>query len=189
VSVDTSPPIHDTPEPPDHRLSGRAKLGAAVVLASLTIMWLIIAVGHFTSRDPDRLDDRATTAAADQVCAQARAGVPEAPSGRNAETATARADRLDAETAALTNMVDQLGALRWSSAHDQQLVDAWLGDWRQHLSDRTVYAESVRATQRNDVLFNGAAPDGTSITYRMIAFADTNHLDACLIPDDPEIPA
>ena len=187
MSVDTSPPIHDTPDAPGPRLSRRAKIGVAVVLVSLTAMWLVIAVGHFTSTNPDTLHDTATTARADEVCADTRAGVPAAPSGRNAETPAVRADRLDAETTALTTMVDQLSALRWSSSHDQQLVDRWLADWRQHLADRATYVQSVRATGRNDVVFNGAAPDGESITFRMDAFADTNHLSHCFVPDDPAI--
>jgi hypothetical protein len=115
------------------------------------------------------------------------AALPAVPKGRNAETPAVRADRLDAETAALSGMVDQLAALRWGTQHDQDLVDAWLADWRQHLADRTVYAESVRVHERNDIVFNGAAPDGESITFRMDAFADTNGLRACMTLDDPYV--
>jgi hypothetical protein len=189
VSVDTSPSRHDTPEPdaPGPRLSRRAKVGVAVVLLSLTAMWSIIAIGHFTKDNPDTLSDGATTARAEQVCEQVRAGLPVVPKGRNAETPAVRADRLDAETAAFGAMVDQLATLRWSTPHDQALVDTWLADWRQHLADRTVYAESVRANGRNDIVFNGAAPDGESVTFRMDAFADTNGLSACFTLDDPAI--
>jgi hypothetical protein len=193
VSVDTSPPRHDTPETPDgpdtpgRRLSRRAKVGVAAVLVSLTAMWVTILVIRLAGDNPDRLDDRATTVRAGQICEQARAALPVVPTGRDAETPTVRADRLDAETAVLAGMVDQLGALTWSPPHDQELVDRWLADWRQHLADRTVYAESVRANGRNDIVFNGAAPDGESITFRMDAFADTNDLAACFTLDDPEI--
>ncbi len=187
MSVDTSLPRHDAPDAPGPRLSRRAKIGIAVVLLSLTAMWLVIAIGHFTGTNPDTLDDRATTDRAAQLCEQVESGLPAVPKGRGAETPAVRSDRLDAETAALTGMVDQLAALRWSTGHDQDLVDAWLGDWRQHLSDRTVYAELVRANGRNDIVFNGAAPDGESITFRMDAFADTNHMRSCMTLDDPQI--
>jgi hypothetical protein len=187
VSVDTSPPRHDEPEATGTRLSRKAKIGIAVVLVSLTAMWLVIAVGHFTGTNPDTLDDEATTARAAELCQQVEGGLPAVPKGRNAETPAVRADRLDAETAALSGMVDQLAGLRWSSGHDQDLVDAWLTDWRQHLADRRVYAESVRVHERNDIVFNGAAPDGESITFRMDAFADTNDLRACMTLDDPAI--
>jgi hypothetical protein len=190
VSVDTSPPRHDTPDTPDgpsgseRRLSRRAKVGVAVVLISLTAMWVTILVVRLTGDNPDRLDDRATTARAGQVCEQTGVGLPDVPRGRDAETPAVRADRLDSETAALTSMIDQLAPLRWSTPHDQELVDRWLVDWRQHLTDRTAYAESVRANGRNDIVFNGAAPDGESITFRMDAFADTNDLAACFTLDD-----
>jgi hypothetical protein len=192
VSVDTSLPRHDRPDGPDPqrpRLSRRARLGVAVVLVSLTAMWVTILVIRLTGDNPDTLDDGATTARAEAVCQQTRDGLPPAPRGRDAETPVVRADRLDTETAALTSMVDQLAALRWSTPHDQELVDQWLADWRQHLTDRTAYAESVRANGSNDIVFNGAAPDGESITFRMDAFADTNDLAACFILDDPAITA
>jgi hypothetical protein len=193
VSVDTSPPRHETPDAPDGptasgpRLSRRAKVGVAVVLLSLTAMWVTILVIRLTGENPDRLDDATTTARAGEVCDQTRVGLPAVPRGRGAETPAVRADRLDAETAALTAMVAQLSALTWSSPQDQELVDRWLVDWGQHLADRTVYAESVRANDNNDIVFNGAAPDGESITFRMDAFADTNDLASCFTLDDPAI--
>ena len=187
VSVDTSPPRHDTPEAPEPRLSRRAKIGIAVVLLSLTAMWVTILVLRLTDENPDALEDADTTARADQVCQQSRSGLAPVPTGRGAETPAARADRLDTETAALSTMVAELTTLRWSTAHDQELVDLWLADWRQHLADRTVYAESVRVNDNNDIVFNGAAPEEESITFRMDAFSETNHLDACYVPADPMI--
>ncbi len=34
-------------------------------------------------------------------------------------------------------------------------------------------------------MFNGAAPDGESITFRMDAFADPNQMRPCMTLDDP----
>jgi hypothetical protein len=187
VSVDTSPTRTTEPGVPGPRLSRRAKVGTAVVLLSLGAMWLAILVIRLTDDDPDVLDDAAATARAGQICEQARATLPPVPGRRDGETPAARADRLDAETATLGGMVDQLAALTWSTAHDERLVAQWLADWRQHLSDRTVYAESVRAHGRNDIVFNGAAPEDESITFRMDAFADRNDLDACFTLDDPAV--
>jgi hypothetical protein len=193
VSVDTSPPRHAEPEPPGHDgsqpgLSRRAKIGVAVVLVSLTAMWIAIAVIRLTGDDPDVLDDGATTDRAGQICSQLKDTMPPLPKDRSAEPPAARADRLDAETAVLHTMVDRLAALTWATPHDQRLVGQWLADWRQHLTDRTTYAAQVRATGHNDVAFNGAAPDGESITFRMDAFADRNAIRTCFTLDDPPVP-
>jgi hypothetical protein len=189
VSVDTTPPRHATPEPPEPepRLSRRAKVGAAIAVIGLAAMWVAILVIRLTGDDPDVLEDGATTERAGQICQQVKDTLPPLPRGRDAETPAVRADRLDAETAALSGMVDQLAALPWTSPHDQRLVGQWMADWRQHLTDRTVYAESVRANGRNDIVFNGAAPDGESITFRMDAFADRNDIRTCFTLEDPKV--
>jgi hypothetical protein len=181
VSVEVSPARSEP------RLSGRARLGIVVVLVSLTAMWVAILVIRLTDDNPDVLDDAAATATAGQICDATRATLPVVPSGRFAESPAVRADRLDAETGALTAMVAQLAAVPFTTDHDRRLVDQWLGDWRQHLADRTVYAESVRTTGRNDVVFNGAAPDRESITYRMDAFAARNGLSTCETLPDPRV--
>ncbi len=191
MSVDTGkrPAEHDDPGAPATGLSRRAKVGIVVVLGTLVAMWVAVVAIRLTDENPDRLDDEVTTAQANEVCAGARAGIPVRPPGRGAETPAVRADRLDAETAALAAMVDELSALQWSTPHDRDLVDRWLADWRQHLADRTVFAEQVRGTDSNEVVFNGAAPEDESITFRMDAFSDTNGLDECFVPADPEITA
>jgi hypothetical protein len=192
VSVDTSPPRRAEPDGPEPertepRLSRKAKLGVAIVLVSLLAMWIAVLVVRLTHDDPDVLDDGAQTARAGEICRETRLSLPAVPKGRNAETPAARADRLDAETAALTAMVDRLAALTWTTPHDQRLVGQWLADWRQHLADRTAYATSVRATDSNAVVFDGFAPDGESVTFRMDAFADRNDIRSCFTLDDPGV--
>ena len=192
MSVDTSPPRHAEPDPPEPdaaeaRLSRKAKLGVTIVLVSLLAMWIAVLVVRLTHDDPDVLDDAAMTARAGEICREVRLGLPAVPKERNAETPVARADRLDAETAALTTMVDRLSTLTWTTPHDQRLVGQWLTDWRQHLADRTTYAASVRANDSNAVVFNGFAPDGESVTFRMDAFADRNDIRSCFTLDDPGV--
>jgi hypothetical protein len=190
VALDApAPTAPDQPVPDSGGLSRRARAGIVIVLGSLVVMWTAVVAVRLTRDEPDRLDDRAAVSRTEDVCAATRAGLPSVPPGRDAETAAARADRLDAETAALTAMVAELETIPWSGGRDARLVGQWLADWRQHLADRTAYAESVRSTGRNDVVFNGFAPDGESVTYRMDAFADTNDLDSCLTPSDPRVNA
>jgi hypothetical protein len=190
VALDApAPTAPDPPVPDSGGLSRRARAGIVIVLGSLIVMWTAVVAVRLTRDDPDRLDDRAAVSRTEDVCAATRAGLPSVPPGRDAETAAARADRLDAETAALTAMVAELETIPWSGERDARLVGQWLADWRQHLADRAAYAESVRSTGRNDVVFNGFAPEGESVTYRMDAFADTNDLDSCFTPSDPRVNA
>jgi hypothetical protein len=188
VALDAPAPAVPGPPAPEAGLSRRAKAGIVIVVGTLVVMWTAVIAVRLTRDEPDRLDDRAAAARAEQVCAATRAALAPAPSD-GTEAAAARADRLDAETAALTAMVAELEAIPWSHERDAGLVGRWLADWRRHLGDRTGYAESVRSTGRNDVVFNGFAPDGESVTYRMDAFADTNGLDSCLTPADPRVDA
>jgi hypothetical protein len=159
-----------------------------VVVLAIGGMW-IYAWFFAPKGNVDRFDDRAWADGAERQCAAVRAQVlalPAASSFRDVEpkeaALTQRAGVIDQATALLAG---QLSALRQRQPADEKSragVEVWLADWDGYLESRRQQADRLRAGE--DVEFSVVEVGGAPVTMRMDAFAKTNGMPSCVVPDD-----
>ena len=172
-------------------------LGAAFVVASF-VFWAWAFSPWARTENPDRLDDRAFAAWADQRCAQAQAAINALPTARQAESRARRADQVDRGTDEVEALVADLRLRAENSmtttaaagaASDATLVSAWLHDWDVYVSDRRSHSARLRSadddTPDRELRFLLVdMTEGSTYTERMDGFARLNDMDACQIPGD-----
>lgn len=132
---------------------------------------------------PDRLDDLAWTAEADEICAVANAQVALLPSAPATPTADERADVIETATAEFEAMLVELEALApTGSSRDAVITAAWFTDYRVFLQDRLAYADALRADP--GARFVVTEKYGSQITKPVDRFARVNEMEACMSPGD-----
>jgi hypothetical protein len=132
---------------------------------------------------PDRLDDLAWTAEADEICAATNDSVAELPSAQSTDTAAERADVIEQATAEFDLMLVELEALAPTGAsRDAANTALWLDDYRIFLGDRLDYAAALRTDP--DARFLVTEKYGSHITKPIDRFARVNEMEACMSPGD-----
>lgn len=155
---------------------------AVSAVVAIVVMWLYIFSGVASDDPPDTLDGDAFPQQAESLCAAAVAELEALPTAGETETATARADVLDAANRVLATMVDDLGALDVADPTDRELVGRWIDDWRTYLADRRDYAEDLRVDASAELLITARA--GRQITLTVDRFANVNDMPSCVTPLD-----
>jgi hypothetical protein len=180
-------PGQETPARPKRRVRV-ATITIGVVIAGFAVMWIY--AWFFAPRgNVDRFDDPAWTAAAEKLCATTRDKVLALPAASTfadieprAEALRQRAVVLDQATALMQAQYDGLRANEPTDEQAREGVDLWLGDWEGYLESRRVQADRLRRGE--DKPFTVPEEGGAPVTLRMDAFAKTNGMPSCVVPDD-----
>jgi hypothetical protein len=162
-------------------------LGA--VCALLAVLW-VYAFFIADPRNPNRLEDRAWTDAAEARCAATRDELDRMPDPRGladveplTEALRQRAVIGEEATDHLAVMVEDLEALPAPTGpDDEQLVALWLADWRIHLDDRRAHIQRWRDGE--DRPFRETAFNDRPLGIRISDFTTLNAMDSCAPPGD-----
>jgi len=155
----------------------------ALLVIAMGVLW-IYAFFLAPSGNPDRLQNRAWPAAADNRCAEALDKIALLPTAASASNPADRADDLDAATAVIRSMVDDLAALSGGTNEDQNLIALWLADWKIYVADRQAHAERLRNEGDVKPLLTALPSGAGSVLERMNGFARVNDMESCLDPGD-----
>ncbi len=166
----------------DLQLSRWAVLGALAMMATF-VVWAYAYSGLADRPPPDELSDPAFAAAAEPVCAEALREIDAMPGALDAVDNVERSAQVAASTAVLESMVDELDGLVSGPPEDQQMLTAWLADWRTYLADRYRYAEAVADDPGAPFLITDI--DGPeALEKRIKRFAEGNQMGSCSPPWD-----
>jgi hypothetical protein len=180
--------LGDRPEDdPEGRWTRPKVLAACLVFVLMAGFWAWIFMYELGNKGeddmPDRLDDLAWTAEADEICAATNARVAELPSAPSTETAAERADVIEEATASFDVMLDDLAALGpTGSSRDAVITAAWIDDYRIFLDDRLRFAAALRLDP--DARFLVTEKYGSHVTKPIDRFARVNEMEACMSPGD-----
>ena len=160
---------------------------AAVFFILLAGFWGWIWYYHLSGygeRDmPDRLNELAWTSEAEQVCFAAEERIAALPGAHRADSADDRAEIIEAATAELELMIDQLEALvPRGDSRDARITAAWLDDYRTFVDDRYRYADTLRVDP--EARFLVTEKQGRYITAPIDRFARVNEMEGCMAPGD-----
>lgn len=167
------------------------KLLLTAVVVAMVVMWVWIYVWA-PRTNPDRLENRSFTAAAQAICEPIQAALEALPTGRDVTTAPARTSQIVAGTTLASEMVARLkGAVNSNelSFEDSRLLDAWFDDWDAYLKDRKAHeskliALGVNATDEDFRFILTERAEGGIYTTRIDGFANVNEMQACHTPGD-----
>lgn len=165
-------------------------LGFAIVVASFAF-WIWAFSPWAPRTNPDRLEDRAFTEAAESRCAAALERIAVIPSARTAESPQDRAGQVADGTDEVESMVADLRSLAADVRFDTErdILDKWFSDWDQYVADRwdhvaRLTAADEDATGRELAFVLSNTVGGGIYTERLDGFARVNDMDSCLIPGD-----
>ena len=127
----------------------------------------------------NKIDDRAWAERAESICAPVKLELRRLDLETSAEL-EGRADLVVQSTDMLSVMLDDLEAVEPSDAKGQEIVPAWIADYRTLLQDRYNYAERLRSGQ--NVPFTETGVQGVPITERIETFAGDNEMPSCAPP-------
>lgn len=154
---------------------------ALLAVGALVALWVYLLV--LADPDvPDELDDPAYGAAAEEVCAGARAAIDDLDPAVEAETPQQRGAIVADANTILAPMVDDLAALAPTDGRDARLIAAWLADWATYLDDRERYADELLAGEPAELLITARGTD--QITETIDRFAAINDMVSCEVPLD-----
>lgn len=175
------------PDGGDRRIRRTTVLAVAMLFVVVIGFWAWVFMYQLQNKGeddmPDRLDDLAWTAEADELCAAAVADVAELPSAQSSPSAEARADVIDEATARFERMLADLEDIApTGSSRDAAITEAWLADYRQFLDDRYTFADSLRDDPMARFLVTEKY--GSHITKPIDRFARVNEMEACMSPGD-----
>lgn len=154
----------------------------ALIAATFSV-WIYAFSGAARRDPPDLLDQPAFAAAAEEVCAAAYAELDEMPGALDATNGPDRSRQVLASTDRLGVMVDELEALATGSERDQQIIGAWLEDWRTLLGDRYRYADAVADDPAAMYVITDTGINEL-LDRRITRLANTNAMPSCTAPGD-----
>lgn len=181
-----------TPVAPPARQGSRiGRIAVIGVVVALVLFWAYVFLWPREARD--KMDDRAWTESADAVCEQWKAELDALPPASSfadveprEEALRQRADVGEQATGYLRSMVADLRALPAPADADSVTkAELWLADWDAYLDARDAHVAEWRAGQ--DVRFREPPVEEgeiSPISLRMDAFANTNLMVACRVPQD-----
>ena len=170
----------DAEQRPLRASAGRIAL-ALVVVASFGI-WAYAYSGRADRPAPDLLDDPGFAAAAEPVCAAARAKLDRLEPAPLATDHVDRAATIDEANLVLADMLQELRAQTPATDRDRQIVGDWLTDWETYLEDRRSFAS--RLSRDPDARFYQSDVANEPLDRRLSRLADTNRMSSCGAPGD-----
>ena len=166
---------------PQRRRWTRGRIAIATWIAIIVGFW-IYAFFFAPKGSPDILHDKSFAPPAESRCARALTVIHELPNASTAKTAIERADTIDRANQELRDMLATISQQPTGDAHDTNLINLWLTDWRQYVVDRSDFSTALR--KNPGATFGVSARNGQQITKAMDAFADRNKMPSCATPDD-----
>ena len=163
----------------------RALLTIVVIGFAAFWIWALF----FASKEAvNRIDDRDWAARAEQICVDATAERLELANLTRIDQAgpeliVQRAEIVDAATAILEDMLDDVVAVPPADEKGRAIVPLWEDEYRVYLADRRAYSEELRDTGEN-LAFYETAEGGIPITERLSTFAGDNDMPTCAPPID-----
>jgi hypothetical protein len=179
VDLETPPAWAQPDDNPRRRRVVRLTLGAVVLM--LVAVWGY-ALYQGNQPLPDRMDDAQVAMQAEQICSVAVATNKALPPAYEAKSADERADVLDQSDVTLTAMVDQLDALKPTTARDIGMWTKWVADWRTYLGDRARFIAGLRVDP--NTRFNVTMKDKDQVTEPIDRFSRSNQMLSCATPQD-----
>ena len=154
-----------------------------LLVLAMGVLW-IYAFFLAPSGNPDRLQDRAWSTAAEIQCAEALARISLLPTAASASDPADRAEDLDAATAIVRSLADDLTALSGGTNEDKEIIAQWLAAWGVYLADRQAHAKRLRDEGDVKPLLTALPSGAGSVLERMNGFARVNDMESCLDPGD-----
>lgn len=131
----------------------------------------------------DELADPSFPQAAEPICTATMAELDRLPRAESTDDPVERADVIDRADALLATMVDRLRPLAPESPPEAvEAVDEWLGDWDDHIGDRTRYADALRGNP--DARFTESVKGSKQLSRAIDGFAQVNRMPSCETPGD-----
>ena len=139
------------------------------IMGSLWVIGPLVFAGR---DDPTAIDNKAVRKTVQSACTQLRSDLAAVPAGTG--TATAPADRAEAENRAVDQFIGRVRALGPEALSRDEPVERWLADWEQIVAAR-------RQAVRNGKQFATPVADGAPINIRMYALVRSG-LRNCDVP-------
>ena len=155
-------------------------LGVTAVIGMI-VFWIFAFSRTDSVPHADEFDDPAFVEAAVAVCTPRQAAIAELPLATTVDNPFDRAELVDAGTAELQQMIDELAELAPPS--DPQAADGvvkWLRDYEVYLDDRRNYSALLNTGESPAfVLSSSADQDGVRVTDLLTTFAEVNEMEVC----------
>ncbi len=194
------PPGEASPDPDPGRRGWWARIVRAVVAVFVVgsfLFWVWAFSPWARTENPNRIDDRAFAAWAEQRCATTQDMINALPSPREAASLHERADQVDRATSETERLVRDLQAEAQTLSDqtdgdgpaDVELLASWFADWERYLQDRRDHSAKLRTADPDTddrelrFLLSDVMPGGI-YTERMDGFARLNNMDSCEVPGD-----
>lgn len=204
-STQTSPSPGPAAEPElDHSSPARRRTALTFTLLAVLVLvggWIFILFIYDPGLMIDELPDQTFPAAAEQICASAKAEFAELPLANEAASADDRADTVEASNVIFAAMLADLEP-HVTDAQDMYLTDTddrftkqesegyargvgdWVTDWGTYLEDRQEYVVALRADDDARFLETAKGSDTKGITRAINSFAQVNKMESCVTPGD-----
>lgn len=174
-------PISEEGEP-DAPKNNIARAAGIAVMIGLAMAWGLAFAGWGKRDSPDLIKQSGYAKTAESICASTIDKIDALPKAETSHTPEERSVIVGRANALLATMLDDLDAMTVTSASDRKVHDAWLADWRAHLSDRVRYEKRLASGDPGP--FTESARDRKQISNYVDQFAETNQLDSCVTPGD-----
>ena len=154
--------------------------GAVLLLA---VGWVYLLFFYRPAKQIDELSDRTFPVAAEKICAATMQKVDDLPIAAMANSPKERGATVAAANADLSAMVDELRTAQpTGDSPEDKGVREWVGDWEQHVKDRTVYADELQSGK--DARFLESTKGARQLSRAIDAFAQVNKMPSCETPQD-----
>jgi hypothetical protein len=159
-----------------------SRVATVAIVVGIAVMWIVAFFGDHPQ--PGRMADRTFPAAAEPVCARARAAIGRLPRAFESPTPADRAAVVDQGTAELETMVVGLRALLPADPDTRTRLEQWLGDWATFNQDRRDYARRLREDPGARFYASQSERDKAQINLAVDNFARVNDMPSCATPED-----
>jgi hypothetical protein len=176
-------PSTGAPSGTDEPRRGIKSVLVVTVVAALVLGWIYVLFVYRPEKQIDELTDRAFPVSAEQICKSAMQQVDELPIASMAANPKERGETVAEANAVLATMVAELEKVApTGSTPEDKGVREWVGDWDQHVKDRTVYADELQAGE--DARFLESTKGARQLSRAIDAFAQVNKMPSCETPQD-----
>lgn len=159
-----------------------ARAAGIAVMIGLAMAWGLAFAGWGKRDSPDLIKQKGYAKQAESICAAAIDEIDALPKAETSHTPQERSVIVGEANKVLDTMIGSLDSMKVSNASDRKVHDAWLADWRLHLSDRARYEKRLAGGDTGP--FTESARDKKQISAYVDQFADTNDIPSCNTPGD-----
>lgn len=185
TATTASRPSADSPDQPKPKLTGRQLAARGAVLFAIAFcvaMWIYAFV--FASDKPlAQLDDSSWSARAEQIC-QVRDDLLDVNAGATILVSNGTPEDVGAAVREATDIIedalDEVLAVRPTSARDIRLVSEWEGLYRTYIADRRDVEQRLLAG--NAVELNETTLNGSPVSLTIGDFTKHNRMKSCQVP-------